>query len=124
MEVADCHALPYPDDSFDTVLMVNLLHVIPDRAGALRQVVRVLKPGGRLLLVSITLHGMSILETVRMMVRYTTTYGRKSGSNIKLSPELAEQMLTQAGFGHVRTRLLGDKVKAVVGDAVWPVQDR
>ena len=58
-----------------------------------------------------------------MMVRYTRTYGPKSGNNIKLTPELAQELVTQAGFERGRIRLLGDKVKAVVGDAVWPAQD-
>ena len=69
---------------------------------------------------SVTLHGMSLLETVRMMYRYTTTYGRRSGRNIKLTPALAEQMLTDAGFEGVRTRLLGDEVKVVVGEGLRP----
>lgn len=45
--VADAEALPYEDDSFDLVVGHAVIHHIPDVEGALREVVRVLKPGGR-----------------------------------------------------------------------------
>ncbi|MGE9784242.1 class I SAM-dependent methyltransferase [Janibacter sp. G368] len=46
-QVADAEALPYEDDSFDLVVGHAVIHHIPDVEGALREVVRVLKPGGR-----------------------------------------------------------------------------
>jgi SAM-dependent methyltransferase len=45
--VADAEALPYPDDSFDLVIGHAVLHHIPDVEQALRESVRVLRPGGR-----------------------------------------------------------------------------
>ena len=45
--VADAESLPYEDDSFDLVVGHAVIHHIPDVEGALREVVRVLKPGGR-----------------------------------------------------------------------------
>lgn len=44
---ADAEALPYDDDSFDLVVGHAFLHHIPDVALALREVLRVLRPGGR-----------------------------------------------------------------------------
>ncbi len=41
--------IPLPDDSVDTVLLVYTLCTIVDRAGALQQMKRVLKPNGRLI---------------------------------------------------------------------------
>jgi len=38
--------VPWPDGSFDAVLAFNLWHLVADRASALAQVHRVLKPGG------------------------------------------------------------------------------
>jgi len=35
-----------PDESFDMVLALNLLHLLPDRTAALGRILRLLKPGG------------------------------------------------------------------------------
>jgi ubiquinone/menaquinone biosynthesis C-methylase UbiE len=45
--VADAERLPYDDATFDLVVGHAVLHHIPDVEQALREVLRVLKPGGR-----------------------------------------------------------------------------
>lgn len=44
----DAAALPYPGDSFDAAYMVATLGEVPDQNGALRELCRVIRPGGRL----------------------------------------------------------------------------
>ncbi len=44
----DAQALPFPDAMFDAAFLVATLGEIPDRDRALRELRRVLKPGGRL----------------------------------------------------------------------------
>ncbi|NIL56179.1 SAM-dependent methyltransferase [Salinispora arenicola] len=46
-ELADAMDLPYPEESFDIVWALESLHHMPDRAHVLRQMTRVLRPGGR-----------------------------------------------------------------------------
>ncbi len=46
---ADATALDFPDARFDAVVMANLLHLLPEPDLALREVHRVLRPGGLLL---------------------------------------------------------------------------
>jgi ubiquinone/menaquinone biosynthesis C-methylase UbiE len=45
--VADAESLPFDDDSFDLVVGHAVLHHIPDVEQAIREVLRVLRPGGR-----------------------------------------------------------------------------
>ena len=42
----DVGALPFPDESFDTVLSLNGFHAFPDKDAAFAETWRVLKPGG------------------------------------------------------------------------------
>jgi ubiquinone/menaquinone biosynthesis C-methylase UbiE len=52
----DAGTLPFPDDSFDAALSTWTMCTIPDIAGALRELRRVLKPGGTLHFVE---HGLA-----------------------------------------------------------------
>ena len=46
-EVVDAQAIPYADSRFDAVIANHMLYHVPDRARALAEIRRVLKPGGR-----------------------------------------------------------------------------
>ncbi|HEX7724160.1 MAG TPA: class I SAM-dependent methyltransferase [Candidatus Paceibacterota bacterium] len=47
---ADIVALPYADNSFDVAILFDVLEHIKDDAAALREIKRILKPGGRVLI--------------------------------------------------------------------------
>lgn len=50
--LADAADMPLPDAAFDVVTSVFMLQLVPDRAAVLREVRRVLRPGGTLALVA------------------------------------------------------------------------
>jgi len=47
--VADAQSLPFDDNTFDCVCSVGVLHHVPDTEKAVTEIFRVLKPGGRLI---------------------------------------------------------------------------
>lgn len=50
--VMDCHALDLPNDSFDVTGSQFGVMLVPDQPRALREMVRVTKPGGRVLVIA------------------------------------------------------------------------
>jgi ArsR family transcriptional regulator len=56
VRLADMYRLPLPDGGFDTVLLHMVLHHAEDPAAALAEAARVLRPGGRFLLVDLAPH--------------------------------------------------------------------
>jgi ubiquinone/menaquinone biosynthesis C-methylase UbiE len=63
----DAQHLPYEDDSFDAAILVATLGEIPDQDAALREVARVLRPAGRLIVGE--LFGDPHMVTVRSLER-------------------------------------------------------
>ncbi len=55
--LADVHSLPFPDASFELVVSVGAINNFADKRRALAEMVRVLKPGGMLVLVDEELDG-------------------------------------------------------------------
>ena len=52
LQVANALALPFADAAFDVVVSTQVYEYVADIAGALREAARVLRPGGRLLIVA------------------------------------------------------------------------
>jgi ubiquinone/menaquinone biosynthesis C-methylase UbiE len=61
--MADGLALPLPDNSQDTVFANMYLHHCPDPLAAIREVVRILRPGGRLVITDMDAHSYDWLRT-------------------------------------------------------------
>jgi arsenite methyltransferase len=60
---ADGLSLPLPDDSLDAVFANMYLHHCPDPLAAVREMVRILRPGGRLILTDMDAHPYTWLKT-------------------------------------------------------------
>jgi ubiquinone/menaquinone biosynthesis C-methylase UbiE len=50
LTVARAQALPFPDNSFDVLFCITVLTFVPDANNAIREMARVLRPGGRLVI--------------------------------------------------------------------------
>ena len=68
----DAHALQFPDASFDTVVCTFGLCAIPDAKTALSEMIRVLRPGGALILVDHIESSSRVARAVQRMVETVT----------------------------------------------------
>jgi SAM-dependent methyltransferase/predicted ester cyclase len=78
MVVGDATALPFADESFDTVVCTYGLCTIPDDAAAIREAKRVLRPGGRILLAE---HVRSPNPVVRTIQRVLEPFAHRLGGD-------------------------------------------
>jgi SAM-dependent methyltransferase len=90
----DSQSLPFADDSYDTVLSTWTLCTVPDVAAALREVRRVLKPGGTLHFLE---HGLAPDESVRKTQRRIEPVWKRIAGGCHLTRPIVD-LLTTAGF--------------------------
>lgn len=62
----DAQAIPFEDATFDAVIANHMLYHVPDRAKALAEISRVLKPGGRLYAAT---NGINHLKEIHELVK-------------------------------------------------------
>lgn len=95
-------SIPYGDEMFDKVFGINVMYVLPDLAKAIKEMKRVLKPGGR---ITFCMPDREFVEKRR----------RLAPKDIFILHDLDEviQMLAEAGFSGVRHK------KASVGPGTW-----
>lgn len=86
--------IPFDDASFDTVVVTYSLCTIPDPLAALREMRRVLKPGGRLIYCE---HGLAPDAAVRQWQHRLTPLWSKIAGGCHLDRDIA-CLLREAGF--------------------------
>lgn len=118
VEKENCFSLSYPDSSFDTVFMANLLHVIPEPKKAVAEGKRVLNKNGRLIVISFTTEGMTFISKLGMIYRYFKTYGKPSSTAQTIKVQETREMLKSCGFTVEEAKLIGNKSKAIFLNAI------
>lgn len=91
--------LQEPDGTYDIVIAGNVLHLLTNPQGAVREMYRVLKPGGKLLLPTFTTRNSAgLLIGIYKKLGYDPAAA--------YSPSEYKKMLEDCGLGRVRTKLI------------------
>jgi SAM-dependent methyltransferase len=95
--VGDAARLPFTDDAFDTVTILAALNHIPNREAALREVGRVLRQDGRLI---VTMIGPLTGHVAHTFFKRDedTRGGMRPGEKDGLTHEEMRALLTRSGF--------------------------
>jgi ubiquinone/menaquinone biosynthesis C-methylase UbiE len=124
--VMDCHALGFPDDSFDVTGSLFGVMLVPDQAGALREMVRVTRPGGRVLVI-----GFASPAELEFLQFFTGAMGAVAPNFPGLpddppplefqasDPEVLRQRLTDARMKAVRIERSAEKTEFGSGQEMW-----
>ena len=111
---ADAQYLPFPDDTFDVITIAFGLRNVTDKDMALRSMLRVLRPGGKLLILEFSKPTSSLLSKIydtysfNVLPRLGKVFANDSDSykylaeSIRMHPDQSTllQMLDSAGFGN------------------------
>ena len=105
----DCLGTSLVPESCNSVFMANLIHVLVTPAKALEESSRILRSGGRIVIVTFTGHGMSLWEKIKMGVRFAKSWGKPPASTHSFSPKDVGSMLEQTGFVVEQSKLIGKR---------------
>lgn len=104
-EVGDVYKLTFPAESFDAVFSHNVLEHIPEPIKALREMYRVLKPGGVIGIRDIDMGGHLYSPANALLHQYADLLGAAwelGGGHPRIGRQL-RGLLHEAGFGDVAT---------------------
>lgn len=98
-DVRNIFDIKAPDDTYDIVIAGNVLHLLEDPEVAVKEMYRVLKPGGKLLLPTFATKGKG-----KTLLKLYKLLGYRSEA--EYSPDEFKTMLKNCGHGRLRTKLI------------------
>jgi len=119
-EKQDCTRTTLDSGAYDTVVAINVLHVIEHPEDAIAESLRLLKAGGRLVAISFTTDGMTPWEKAKMGFRFLQAWGKPPKYTHVLSLRSLGAFFEAAGFSTEEMRIVGNRTKAIFGTARKP----
>ena len=107
----DIYDLALPRDSFDVVIIHQVLHFLDDSARAIREAARVLRPGGFLLVIDFAPHDLEFLREEHAHRR------------LGFAAETMTQWLEAAGLDVLRQQMLPPGPEGKIAVSLWLARD-
>jgi ubiquinone/menaquinone biosynthesis C-methylase UbiE/DNA-binding transcriptional ArsR family regulator len=107
----DIYDLALPRDSFDLVIVHQVLHFLDDSAHAIHESARVLRPGGRLLVVDFAPHDLEFLRE------------QHAHRRLGFAAEAVTQWLEAAGLDMLRQETLPPGPEGKIAVSLWLARD-
>ena len=107
----DIYDLALPRDSFDVVIIHQVLHFLDDSARAIHEAARVLRPAGRLLVIDFAPHDLEFLRDEHAHRR------------LGFAVETVTQWLTAAGLEMLQQKTLPPEASGKIAVSLWLGRD-
>jgi ubiquinone/menaquinone biosynthesis C-methylase UbiE len=107
----DIYNLTLPRDSFDAVVLHQVLHFLDDTARAIREAARMLRPGGRILVVDFAPHDLEFLRE------------QHAHRRLGFAVETVTQWMEAAGLDPVRQQTLPPGPEGKIAVSLWLARD-
>ena len=134
LQVAPAEALPFPDESFDAATVAFGLRNVPDRLRGLREMHRILRPGGRAVILEFTTPPSPVFRWLylwyfhrvlpwigRLVSGHPSAYSYLPASVADFpTPEGLSEWMREAGFSDVSHRPLTAGIVAIHVGRKWP----